>query len=125
MQRFSIDDHKITVIAIDFIPVSPFRSDVVTLAIGQRYDILVEGTGHPGKAYWMRSNYSQKCASISNLQPNALAAIYYERADRRVTPKSTAIPYVETDCMNVITLISFIFPLESPYLSSWLTGNYI
>ncbi|RDL34578.1 uncharacterized protein BP5553_07706 [Venustampulla echinocandica] len=100
MQRFSIDNHKLTIIAIDFITVAPFESDVVSIGVGQRYDVLVNGTGHPGEAYWMRSNYSQKCASISNLQPNALAAVYYPETDHDSSPNSTANPYVETDCMN-------------------------
>jgi len=36
IQKFSIDGSKLTVIANDFVPVTPYSVDVVTLGIGQR-----------------------------------------------------------------------------------------
>ena len=36
IQKFSIDGAKLTVIANDFVPVTPYEVDVVTLGIGQR-----------------------------------------------------------------------------------------
>ncbi|TGO33302.1 hypothetical protein BHYA_0254g00180 [Botrytis hyacinthi] len=89
MQRFSIDGHKMVVIANDFVPVKPYTTNVVTLAVGQRTDVLVTAdVGTSDSAFWMRSNISTTC-SLSN-QPNALAAIYYDGADTNSTPASTA-----------------------------------
>ncbi|KAM0521826.1 hypothetical protein ACHAPE_002388 [Trichoderma viride] len=87
LQRFSIDGHKMTVIANDFVDVKPYVTDVVTLGIGQRTNVLVKANGTLD-AYWMRSNISTAC-SLTN-QPNALAAIYYDNADSNKTPQSTA-----------------------------------
>lgn len=35
MQKFSIDGHKMTVIANDFVPVEPYEVSVVTLGVGR------------------------------------------------------------------------------------------
>lgn len=101
LQRFTIDDHTMTVIAVDFVPIIPYETTMVTLAAGQRTDILVRGTGLPSGAYWMRSNFSQACSSSHSLQPNAVAAIYYPDAKKNIRPSSTATPYTETSCLNV------------------------
>lgn len=87
LQRFSIDGHTMKIIANDFVPVEPYETEVVTLGIGQRTDVIVTANGELD-AYWMRSNMSTAC-SRSN-QPNALAAIYYDDADTSKLPTSTA-----------------------------------
>ncbi|KAI9649367.1 hypothetical protein NHQ30_001942 [Ciborinia camelliae] len=99
-QKFSIDGHKLTVIAVDFVPVIPYDTNVVTLGIGQRTDVIVKATGKAGSSYWMRSNFSQLCASSPSLQPNALAVVLYDGADTNCRPNSTAFPYNETNCLN-------------------------
>ena len=40
-QKFSIDGHQLKVIAVDYIPVEPYMTNVVTLAVGQRTDVVV------------------------------------------------------------------------------------
>lgn len=87
LQRFSIDGHRMTVIANDFVDVEPYETEVVTLGIGQRTDVLVRADGHRD-AFWMRSSISTKC-SFAN-QPHALAAIYYDNADTDRDPQSGA-----------------------------------
>lgn len=101
LQRFTIDGHKMTVIANDFVPVEPYETNVVTLGIGQRTDVIVSGTGSPNSAYWMRSNISQPCSATDGLSPNALAVIYYENADQNAVPTSTPTPFDNSLCANV------------------------
>lgn len=98
IQRFTIDEHKMTVIANDFVPVKPYQVSWVTLGVGQRTDIIVEGTGKSNGVYWMRTEISQFC-SFPN-QPYALAAIYYERASTNAVPQSKATPVQDNDCSN-------------------------
>ena len=99
LQRFTIDNHTMTVIANDFVPVVPYQTNMVTLGIGQRTDVLVTANGESTDAVWMRADISTKC-SVAN-QPHALAAIYYENADTHAAPKSIATPYDDTVCGNV------------------------
>jgi FtsP/CotA-like multicopper oxidase with cupredoxin domain len=90
IQKFSIDGHQLKVIAVDYIPVEPFMTNVVTLAIGQRTDVVVEAIGKPGESYWMRSQLGQGpfCTLNSGVSPNALAAVYYDGADTNSVPQS-------------------------------------
>lgn len=40
-QQFSIDAHDMTVISNDFVAVEPYTTNVVTLGVGQRTDVIV------------------------------------------------------------------------------------
>ena len=73
---------------------------MVTLGVGQRTDILVEATGEPTDAVWMRSDISETC-SFKPKQPHALAAIYYESANMTQEPTTTATTYNDLHCGNV------------------------
>ncbi|KAL2210051.1 laccase [Sarocladium strictum] len=86
LQRFTIDGHKMTVIANDFVPVEPYETDVVTLGIGQRTDVLVKADKKPG-AYWMRSTIPSACG-LAQYSTKALATIHYEGTDDKIQPTS-------------------------------------
>jgi FtsP/CotA-like multicopper oxidase with cupredoxin domain len=51
--QFSIDGHSLTVIAADFVPILPYKTDSVILNSAQRYDVVVEANAEPGD-YWIR-----------------------------------------------------------------------
>lgn len=88
VQRFSLDGHNLTVIANDFVEVTPYTTKVVTLGVGQRTDVLVTANQGPAtSAFWMRSNISS-CSVTS--QPYGLAAVYYSSANTTTTPTSAA-----------------------------------
>lgn len=99
IQRFSIDEHNMTVIANDFVPVVPYITNIVTLGVGQRTDVIVTATGQPTSTFWMRSDLSGNCSQANN--PYALAAIYYENANTTSVPKTVATPYDDSKCGNV------------------------
>lgn len=40
--KFAIDNHKLKVIAADFVPIVPYETDAIVLGSGQRYDVIVE-----------------------------------------------------------------------------------
>ncbi|AEO62602.1 uncharacterized protein THITE_2040998, partial [Thermothielavioides terrestris NRRL 8126] len=60
--HFSIDGHKMEVIANDFEPLVPYAADFVTLGVGQRTDVLVTADADPRATYWMRSTISLNCS---------------------------------------------------------------
>ena len=99
IQKFTIDNHTMTVIANDFVPVKPYQTNVVTLGVAQRTDVLVTANGKPTDAVFMRSDIPAFPCSLPT-QAHALAAIYYEKADTSKTPNSTATPYDTTICAN-------------------------
>ena len=114
IQRFRIDNHTMTVIANDFVPVKPYDTKVVTLGVGQRTDVLVKANLPATSSVFMRSDASPNCATAN--QPSAVAAIYYNKADTTKTPTSTAEPYDDTHCGNdplASTTPFFPFPATS------------
>ncbi|EAQ89553.1 hypothetical protein CHGG_06172 [Chaetomium globosum CBS 148.51] len=119
VQRFSIDEHVLTVVAEDFVPVKPYNTSVVTLGVGQRADVLVTANvGKANSAFWMRSNLTT-CAPAR--QPNAVAAVYYDQADTSTTPSSKAWDIPNPDlCANEdlhITEPLYPIPLPEPTLT--------
>ncbi|UNI13671.1 hypothetical protein JDV02_000393 [Purpureocillium takamizusanense] len=119
LQRFSIDGHNMTVIANDFVTVEPYTTNVVTLGVGQRADVLVTADGPADGAYWMRANMSVTCSLTK--QPNALAAVYYDDANVSEAPKSTGwdVPDPKT-CANddlELTRPTMKLPVPEPDLT--------
>lgn len=108
IQKFSIDGHTLTVMANDFVPIVPYQTEIVTLAVGQRSDVIVEACGDPDKAYWMRSTISN-CSNT--LQPDARAIIYYPDADKNKKPETTAWVDDTADCANVSLYRTYSFDI--------------
>ena len=114
VQRFSIDEHQLTVIAEDFVPIKPYNTTVVTLGVGQRADVLVTANvGAPDSAFWMRSNLTV-CSPAR--QPNAVAAVYYDQADTSSTPTSTpwSIPDPGTCSNDELNSTEPLYPIPLP-----------
>ncbi|KAK3116845.1 hypothetical protein LTR53_002339 [Teratosphaeriaceae sp. CCFEE 6253] len=90
-QKISIDGHSMTVIANDFVEIEPYTTDHVTLAVGQRTDVIVKATGQPSDAVWMRGYKPPPCWPTRG-GDEVKAAIFYEDADRSETPTSAPGP---------------------------------
>jgi FtsP/CotA-like multicopper oxidase with cupredoxin domain len=119
IQKFTIDGHNFSVIANDFIPINPYTTNVITLGVGQRSDIVVEAVGKAGDAYWMRSNLGtlgNGCSATSSVSPEALAAVYYENADTNSVPttNSSLTTAQLTDCGNDPLDITTAFCSSTP-----------
>jgi FtsP/CotA-like multicopper oxidase with cupredoxin domain len=85
-QKFSIDNHNFTVIANDFVPIEPYITDNIILGVGQRADIIVNGTGKATDAVWMRA---LACGFTDTKSPLALATVLYENAPHNAVPNTT------------------------------------
>lgn len=95
IQKFSIDGATLSVIANDFVPLVPYETDVVTLGIGQRTDVVFTANGKSGDAVWMRSTVGKSafvggCSLTDGISPEAVAAIYYENANSTAVPQTTS-----------------------------------
>jgi hypothetical protein len=99
MFKFSIDGHKMKVIAMDWVPIEPYNADVIFIAIGQvpplppslllspftpvltyqlqRYEVIVEANAVPGN-YWMRSVPQLTCLNLNSQQYNIRGIIRYD-----------------------------------------------
>lgn len=108
---FSIDGYNVTVIANDFVPVVPYSTDLVIIAVGQRTDIIVEATGKPTDSVWMRITEGPSglgpagetgCSLNTGVKTTTTAAIYYEQANTNIQPNTT----------TTIDPSRFLFPLN-------------
>ena len=93
------DDYTDNSVKIDYVPVKPYVTDVVTLGVGQRTDVVVNATGKSTDSVFMRSHISEICTN--GTQPLALAAIFYEDANRTAIPTSNPTEYDDSICGNV------------------------
>lgn len=65
---FSIDHHEFTVIAADFVPIEPYKTDHIVVGIGQRYHVIVHANplkDAPGDNYWMRTSVAANCSAFA------------------------------------------------------------
>jgi FtsP/CotA-like multicopper oxidase with cupredoxin domain len=103
--HFSIDGHKMLVIANDFTPLEPYEAEFITLGASQRTDIVVKAPDNPEKAYWMRSTISLNCSVTRTTQ--GLGVILYDHSDENVIPTTNlssaaaAADRKENLCKNV------------------------
>ncbi|KAF2875606.1 Cupredoxin [Massariosphaeria phaeospora] len=130
VQKFSIDGHKLTVIANDFVPIEPYTTNVVTLGIGQRTDVVVEAVGQRGDAYWMRSQLgTEHCTLNDGVSPAAVAAVYYEDTDSESVPDTTSdvtaeqLAACKNDDLSITAPICKI-PLEEPSTTEKLDFDF-
>lgn len=82
---FWVDKHNFTVVAADFVPIKPYVASIINVAIGQRYDIIIEAnatdTDTTETDFWI---HARDC-SIGGA-PSNLGIIRYD-------PESTYIPH--------------------------------
>ncbi|RDA94972.1 hypothetical protein CP533_0107 [Ophiocordyceps camponoti-saundersi (nom. inval.)] len=99
IHHYSIDEHTMTIIANDFVPVKPYQTKFVTLGVGQRTDVIVHADGNKD-SYFMRTEMSKTCSLVTLNEAKAI--IFYDRAGAPgVEPKST--PWIfpnSTTCLN-------------------------
>jgi hypothetical protein len=109
---FSIDNHNLTVIESDFVPIRPYTNKSVLIGIGQRYHVIVEANPLPNGGiqpptdgnFWIRTykancfGFNQQSASLGYEQTGILR---YNSSSKTV-PSSIAWPktLVSLDCSD-------------------------
>lgn len=97
--RFTIDNHKLTVIANDLVPIVPYVTDSLVLGGGQRYDIIVEANQKVDN-YWMRS-IVEGCNIILNSNANNIRGIVrYEGVTDTLSDPTTTQSSIPNDCSD-------------------------
>lgn len=65
---FSIDNHTMTVIENDLVPIEPYNTTALSIGIGQRYMVVVEADQEPGD-YWIRTHPATGCNGFNATLP--------------------------------------------------------
>ncbi|KAI9684622.1 MAG: laccase, multicopper oxidase, benzenediol:oxygen oxidorectuctase, partial [Bogoriella megaspora] len=93
--QFSIDNHTLTVIATDFVPIVPYQTDSVLIDMGQRYDVIVEANAPPDN-YWLRSAFEPYCIPNGD-GINTVRGIVRYNNDSTAIPNSTSAAVLGLD----------------------------
>ncbi|KAM5345150.1 hypothetical protein ACJ41O_011012 [Fusarium nematophilum] len=91
--RFSIDNHTLTVISADLVPVEPYTATHVDLGMGQRIDVIVTADqADTAGSFWLRAIPQSACSTITN-GDNVRGIVYY--GDSTATPETTGHPSLD------------------------------
>ncbi|KAJ5180151.1 hypothetical protein N7492_003361 [Penicillium capsulatum] len=106
--KFMIDNHTMTVIANDLVPIEPYQTNVLNIAMGQRYDVIVKADqASVAKNFWLRAIPQTACSE--NLSPNNIKGIVYY-GNRPSTPHTKPHNYtdgcVDEDMSDLTPIIS-------------------
>ncbi|KAH8666935.1 putative extracellular dihydrogeodin oxidase/laccase [Xylariales sp. PMI_506] len=85
--KFTIDGHTFQVIAADFVPIEPYSTDILTISMGQRYDIIVTANATSDN-YWLRAIAQNSC-SKSAVPYNVTGIVRYDSTST-ADPESVA-----------------------------------
>ncbi|ETS77074.1 hypothetical protein PFICI_10948 [Pestalotiopsis fici W106-1] len=104
--RFTIDNHNLTVIAADLVPIQPFTTDTINIGIGQRYDVIVEANQDPGN-YWLRAIPMSSCSSSNENSMNITGIFNYEGVDVAY-PTTTGWSYSDNCDDETANLVPYV-----------------
>ncbi|KAI0396002.1 Cupredoxin [Xylariaceae sp. FL0594] len=94
--RFGIDNHKMTVIAADLVPIQPYEAKTVLLAVGQRLDVVVEADQDIGD-YWARGVPMLSCLALDLMRDQIRAIVRYDASSTAEPswPSSSTWPFLD------------------------------
>ncbi|KAK7964083.1 multicopper oxidase [Apiospora saccharicola] len=121
--KFSIDNHTMTVIANDLVPIEPFTTDVLSIGIGQRYDVIITANQQAvANKFWLRATPQSACSSIAN--PDNVRGVVYYGAATDGEPTTHAHGF-EDNCLDTDSslLVPHIKATVGP--NSWQSTNTV
>ncbi|KAI9656091.1 MAG: hypothetical protein M1829_000446 [Trizodia sp. TS-e1964] len=123
LQHFSVDDHELEVVSVDFVPIAPYKTKSVSLHIGQRAEVLVYADQNKTAAYYMRSiqdiSTTSGCTGpVHNETAEALAVIYYNDTPADAVPASNPQPYEFSCAGEPIEKLRPLYRIEPPAQAS-------
>lgn len=99
----SLDGHNMQVITTDFVPIEPYTTTNLFIAIGQRYDVIIDANQAPG-SYWFRVEVPTIGTCGANWNNGNIRSIFSYNGHEAETPISTAHDYEQrcTDEQNLV-----------------------
>ena len=103
--KFMVDDHNLTVIAMDLVPIVPYTTSVLSIGMGQRYDVILNATESSGN-YWIRAIPQTECSDNDNAD-NIKGILKYDSTDS-TEPTTSAYTYTDScDDEDVSDLVPY------------------
>ena len=101
--KVSLDNHPFQVIAADFIPIKPYTANWIFIAIGQRYDVIINANQNVGN-YWFRAEVQDKAGPDCGLNANNgnIKSIFRYSGAPASNPTSSATAYTQSCSDEVV-----------------------
>ncbi|THV50112.1 hypothetical protein BGAL_0164g00030 [Botrytis galanthina] len=105
--KFSVDSHTMTVMAMDFVPIVPYQTEILNIAIGQRYDVVITANqASVASDFFIRAIPQSSCSENDN-SDNIRGVLHYGSS----TGLPTTTGYTFTDeCVDepVSSLVPYL-----------------
>nr|1GW0_A Chain A, LACCASE-1 [Melanocarpus albomyces]1GW0_B Chain B, LACCASE-1 [Melanocarpus albomyces]2IH8_A Chain A, Laccase-1 [Melanocarpus albomyces]2IH8_B Chain B, Laccase-1 [Melanocarpus albomyces]2IH9_A Chain A, Laccase-1 [Melanocarpus albomyces]2IH9_B Chain B, Laccase-1 [Melanocarpus albomyces]3FU7_B Chain B, Laccase-1 [Melanocarpus albomyces]3FU9_A Chain A, Laccase-1 [Melanocarpus albomyces]3FU9_B Chain B, Laccase-1 [Melanocarpus albomyces]3QPK_A Chain A, Laccase-1 [Melanocarpus albomyce len=98
--QVSLVNHTMTVIAADMVPVNAMTVDSLFLAVGQRYDVVIDASRAPDN-YWFNVTFGGQAACGGSLNPHPAAIFHYAGAPGGL-PTDEGTPPVDHQCLDTL-----------------------
>ncbi|KAG0125732.1 Cupredoxin [Tuber indicum] len=90
--KVTLDNHTMTVISMDFVPITPYETEFVSIGIGERYQVIIEANQATDN-YWLRAISQTSCGAANPNRLNIKGIVRYSgAANREPTTSARAIP---------------------------------
>ena len=103
--RVSLDRHPFTVVTADFVPVVPYTTTWLSVAIGQRYDVIIYAN-RPPDSYWFHAVVQTDCGANKN--GNALAIFSYTNATSQIPTFGQGNLPPTSGCVDETQLVPYV-----------------
>ncbi|KAJ5683455.1 CAZyme family AA1 [Penicillium macrosclerotiorum] len=107
--KFMIDNHTLTVIAMDLVPIKPYTTQWINIGMGQRYDIIVEmNQADVARNFWIRAIPQTECSENESVD-NIKGILHYHT--KVGTPTTSPYDYgvdacIDEDLSNLVPVVS-------------------
>ena len=101
---FSVDQHVMKVIGMDFVPIKPYTTKSVFVGIGQRYHVVIQAIPDnelvpvENKNYWIRAVPASGCFPSTAYANETVGVIRYDRGNTK-TPTTSRYQF-DTICRD-------------------------
>ncbi|KAH7083608.1 laccase-1 precursor [Paraphoma chrysanthemicola] len=104
--KFMVDNHTMTVIASDLVPITPYDTTVLDISMGQRYDVIITADqASVADSFWLRAIPQSACSENDN-SDDIRGIIYY--GDSTTTPTTSAHDYDDACNDETSNLVPYV-----------------
>ncbi|KAK1907109.1 hypothetical protein P3342_006297 [Pyrenophora teres f. teres] len=122
-----LDGHEFQVISADFTPIEPFFTNTLSIAVGQRYEVIINAT-QPTANYWFRVGTGGTCDGPNANAANIRSIFRYAGADSDEEPSDDIAIVLPSGCYdqpNIVPYSKTTIPQSLPEsLSLGFNDNY-
>ncbi|KAL4898051.1 Cupredoxin [Aspergillus ambiguus] len=97
--EFMIDNHNMTIIAMDLVPIKPYTTSSLSISMGQRYDVIITADkAAVADSFWIRA--IPRCSCSDNARENNIKGILHYGNTPSI-PETRPFFYVDETCYDL------------------------